>query len=699
MNSNTKTVMDRKSSRSVSLDWLTAAAGCVGFTTMSWMILTDSTWFNAFWPGDIHQRVIAVLGGDATRNADHWQIELSWLGVLLRIIAVFILAAGICGLVSCGPAVWRRTFAQRLKSVGLTMAWSWVWVLIAYALPLLGWEALQVFMATTTPLWAAMVFAGVINRLVGVSTSIALPQSDSNCDQFRSGREFFIVIAAALIWEAISFWMNYRLYAELLVPHGDSAMYEEHLWNVWHGKGFRSYLDQGLFLGEHLQLIHLLLLPLHMLWPSYLMLELCASLSLAICVIPIFRIARRHARSSKAAMWLALAWLLFFPMHFLDVAIDLKTLRPSCYGLPFIFWGIDLAERKRTAAASVCLLVALTTQEDFAIVIGGIAFVLFWVQGPEGPSTHSWKGRWWWLAACLFCVVYVLSAVLVIIPAFRSGDSVHYSRYFGDLGNSPGELIRTTLHRPMKVMSAFFSFRTAFYVAVLCVPLGGLPLRRPIFLLSGSATFLMLSLIQLGNVDGADLETMSEVTGGLGEIPPIPYHHFHAPLLPVLFWAAARSLGNSPNGTISAIRQSRFGFLCALLTAVSGSLMPCGATFWSGESHFGWRNLYDRGQRAEEFEKVLRMLPLDSRVASTDFVHTRLTHFERSYDYSGYLRAVNDYRPGVPDDTQFIVIDLNHRYSRFRRPEDIPELKSGWTLISDPESRYFAVLKRTQSQD
>jgi hypothetical protein len=699
MTSETHTPPDWKSGRSVRPGWLTAAIGCMGCATMTWMILTDPTWFNSFWPADIHQRVVAVFGGDSSRTDHDWQIELSWFSVLLRISAVFMAAAGMHVFLSRGRAGGLRTVGQHLNDIGLAMCWSWAWVLIAYALPLIGGTPLQVFMATTTPLWGAMLLAAVFNRCMNGSTPVTRQDPDSKGDPAQFGRELIIVITAAALWEAISFWMNYRLYAELLVPHGDSAMYEEHLWNVWHGKGFRSYLDQGLFLGEHLQVIHLLLLPLHMLWPSYVLLELCASLSLASCVVPIFLIARRHARSARAAMWMALAWLLFFPMHFLDIAIDLKTLRPSCYGLPFMFWGIELAERKRLAAASVCLLVALTTQEDFAIVIGGIAFVLFLLQNAENRGRSKWRIEWWGLAACLFCVVYVLSAVLVIIPAFRSGDSVHYSRYFGDLGNSPGELLQTTLRRPAKVMSAFLSFRTAFYVAVLCIPLGGLPLRKPICLLAGSATFVMLSLIQLGNAEGPDPESMTKTAGGLGDIPPIPFHHFHAPLVPVIFWAAARSLGNSSNGTVSAMRQTRFAFLCALLTAVTGSLMPCGATFWSKESQFGWRNLYVRSQRGEEFEKVLRMLPAGSRVASTDFAHTRLTHFERSYDYSGYLRAVNEFRPGVPDDTDFIVVDLNHRYSRFRRPEEVPELKAGWTLISDPQSRYFAVLKRTESED
>jgi cellulose biosynthesis protein BcsQ len=76
-------------------------------------------------------------------------------------------------------------------------------------------------------------------------------------------------------------------------------------------------------------------------------------------------------------MWLSLAWLLFFPMHYLDIAIDLKTLRPSCYGMPFLFFGIELAERRRTVPAGFCLLTALLTQEDFALITGSIGLIFF----------------------------------------------------------------------------------------------------------------------------------------------------------------------------------------------------------------------------------------------------------------------------------------------------------------------------------
>ena len=83
-------------------------------------------------------------------------------------------------------------------------------------------------------------------------------------------------------------------------------------------------------------------------------------------------------------------------------------------------------------------------------------------------------------------------------------------------------------------------------------------------------------------------------------------------------------------------------------------------------------------------------------MASTDYIHTRLTHCERSYDYSNYLRAVNNYQPGVPDDTDFIVIDTAHRYSEVKTAADIRELQEEpeqWELLPDETEGTFLILK------
>ena len=693
--------------------------------SMIWVILTEIRLSDGFWPQDIGRSVIAAFGGTVKLGTPgRPQIELSWVSVAGRLAVLLIfagaIAAGISLRGSRTPATTlsRRRFGSALQLSINVISRPWLlagfWLAAWLLATSLSDPTLLSFLLLTTPLLFAMILAlslnGFCDSCSGADRVKAMAPGGGGTST-RGHREFMIVVLAAICWEATSFWMNERLYAGLLVPHGDSAMYEEHLWNVWHGKGFRSYLDQGLFLGEHIQVIHLLLLPLHRIWPSYLMMELLASCSLASCVVPLFYIAKRHSGSSRAAMWLALAWLLFFPMHFLDIAIDIKTLRPSCYGLPFLFWGIDFAERRRLVSSSACFLIALTTQEDFALVVGSIGAVLF-VLSRRNASAVPGESRLfarWAVGLTVFSVVWVLLAVLVVIPAFRGGEVVHYSRYFGDLGNSPGDLFRTAMRHPGNILSQLLSLRTVFYVLVLTAPIGLSPLRRPLYLCAGAATFAMLSLIQLGNSSGAEL------VAGLSELPPIPYHHFHAPLLPVLFWAAAASLNQRRiSGDVSAsgraifrwlpllqpnnpVTAARLAFFCAAWTAVSGSLMPVGATFWSDISPFGYARMYVPGARAAEFQKVLALLPEDSRVASTDYVHTRLTHFGRSYDYSDYLRAVNNYQPGVPADTDYIVIDTGHRYSTIRSLEQVRELREErdqWEVVPVDTQGSFIVLKR-----
>lgn len=664
-----------------------------------WIHLTDSTLSAVCWPGDIHKSVVQAFGGSLDAKSGSPEVELSFVSVLLRFTATtLVLLAGRAFWIrgarpaSTGVPSLKHTSSHKLSNLlnplfspGLAaLAWLAVW----FVTPLVNSQSLTEFVVSTSPYILAVILAlyvsGMASRLGDAMPADTVLDSAKSVGYSRF--DFAIVIAAMVAWEATSFWMNERLYAGLLVPHGDSAMYEEHLWNVWHGKGFRSYLDQGLFLGEHIQVIHLLLLPLHMIWPSYLMMELAASSCLALCAVPIYSIARRHSGSSRAAMWVALAWLFYFPMHYLDIAIDLKTLRPSCYGMPFLFWGIDLAERRGFRRSSLCLLIALSTQEDFALIVGPIGFCLFLASRDEPQSADRKRFANWSLGVLGFSVVYLLLAVLVVIPAFRGGAVVHYSRYFGDLGSSPGELIRTALRDPMKVLSVLISFRTALYIVLLCGPLAFASLRRPRYLLAALATFSMLSLIQLGNEANAGEVAESS-------IPPIPYHHFHAPLLPVLFWAAAASL----KSRVDASDRARWMFAAAVLTSVIGSMMPMGAGFWSKQSSIGWTNRYVPGPRAEQFTKVMAIIPPTARVASTDYVHTRLTHCERSYDYSGYLRAVNNYKPGVPDDTDFIVIDTSHPYSVVRSLSDVQELKTEpdrWEVLPDETEGLFIVLKR-----
>ena len=567
---------------------------------------------------------------------------------------------------------------------------------------------------------------------------------------------YFIIFAA----------MNIGLWNSLLVPHGDSAMYEEHLWNLLHGKGFRSYLDNGrLFLGEHVQVIHLLLIPLYSLWPSHVLLELCQSLALAAGAIPVFRLAERHTSSRRAGVLLACAYLLYFPMQFLDIAIDLKTFRPNSFEIPFLLFALEAWERGRTRSLLAWLFLALLCQEDAAPVIAPLG-VWIALRGHRVMDCGSWivdRGSHsrrltqstttagsrstsvsLGTALALFGVVYTVLVIKVVLPYFRGGDDVHFAQYFSDLGGSTGEIVRNAFSRPGLFLGKFFNVESTVFALALLMPVGFVSLLSPGRLAVGAPLFAVLCLNQISKM---------------------PVHHFHAPLVPIVFWSAAAGLGNVPRvwnairrwrgrgsrtedrGTTEETRRripatairsldrslpvvrgeglgargeehdnrgveassslsarpsplaprpsilvATWSLSCSLTMGLFLTLTPLGVAFWDPHSSAYWHKLYVPGPRARQFPRIMALIPKEARVASTDFIHPRFTHHSRSYDYS-------DYRPIVPDDTDYIVIDTLHPYSKVKRVDEIKELRSQpsqWVPLEDGTSGGFIVLRRSR---
>jgi len=647
------------------------------------------------------------------------------------LFATTILSVGLLALGSLAAAAWRRMPLVDVATDWMDRGWRWwllpgLWEILRVISRLTGWETLEVFLIGSLPLWFAAASAGWLTALLQIAAPPALPRSATTTGEtahevprWRRHCGLLTVLLFALLYCGAFVWMNWQMYFNLDVPHGDSGMYEEHLWNVTHGKGFRSYLDDGrLFLGEHLQVVHLLLLPLYLLWPSHLLLELCESVALAAGAIPVFWIARRHSGCTRSAILLAAAYLLYVPLHFLDIAIDGKTFRPTSFGVPALLFALDQMERGRFGTMLIPLLLALSAKEDYAVMIFCLGvWLAFQRNRTDSPPGDAKRRKIWGIALAVFGAVYLLVAVKFAIPFFRGGD-VHYARYFGELGSSPGDILQSAIHRPGLVLGKLFSLRSLMYALYLLLPVGFLPLRSATRLAVAAPWFGVLCLLEL-TADPAQQQ------------PLVPGHHFHAPLVPVLFWSAAAGLGDwstrqpawwrfrilggrrvKSNGTARCEETSNwwagFCFSSAFFTAVLMGYAPLSLGFWDRGSPAYWKTRYVPNERARAFPAVLEVVPQDARVFSTDFVHTRFTHYKRSYDYSEYPRAsdeeLTEPRPG---EKYYIVFDVYSRYNRnrapeeqVRRPEDIPEYADHpgeWEVVSHPAERFFIVLRRRET--
>ena len=703
-----------KSSTQVSGRLLSSAlivlGGVVAQALSGQTILGSATTSICFLSGELWQSLVGVLGG----RMGHDERGRGVADVdFLPLFGLWLLAAGLSWLLATllvrrnEQTSWSDSFATS----GFAFGWWWLmgaWELARLLAFEIGSESLDHLLLVSPQFWQATALAGWLAQWFASSPPRLLPSSPptrhSSLQSLAALIAIYIVVFTA---------MNWRLWHNLRIPHGDSAMYEEHLWNLWHGKGFRSYLDQGLFLGEHIQVIHLLLLPLHLLWPSHLLMELCESTALALGAIPVFRMARRSTGSDRAGLLMSAAYLLYFPLHFLDIEVDLKTFRPESFCVPFFLFAFDALEEKRFRRALILLAIALSAKEDYSIIIAPLgvwlAATTWWRAGKVGQRLSAFGFRlsadkWAFGLGCgvaVFGVAYLLLATRVVIPWFRGGAELHYVKYFSKFGNTMGEVAWNMLANPSLLFGELLTGRTALYALSMLLPVGFVALLSPGRLAVGLPLFGILSLNELA----AD-----------------PRHHFHAPLVPVVFWATAVGVGNagiffsklnslfspsspppllsssssaSPRNADSFTRQ--FVWASAFTSGLFLSLSPAGITFWDPYASFSIWRLYADDSRADHIAKVLEKIPPTSRVASTDYVHPRFTHHERSYDYSHYRRKIAGYEESVPDDTDFIVIDTRHPYSETKSPDQVRELRlesDRWKLLPDDTDGHFIILQR-----
>jgi uncharacterized membrane protein len=692
-------------------------------------VLGDSAAGTTIVSAQLWRKIVLELGGQIVTEVNHPGADVP-IGHLLAASIGLALVAWLAGAAGIAP---RRqvSYAAALSDWGRS-GWLWWiaafgWELIGIAVDLLGAESLAALWRAALPFFHSTIWAGWLTTFFVLSRppEVATVPTKYDCRipasvWFALGT-YFVCFAA----------MNCLLYEALLLPHGDSAMYEEHLWNLLHGKGFRSYLDQGrLFLGEHIQVIHLAVIPLYVLWPSHLLLELCQSAWLAAGAIPAYRIALRHSGSARGAALVAIAYLLYFPMQSLDIAVTFKTFRPNSFEIPFLLFALDALEQGRTRTLLVWLGLTLLCQEDAATVIAPLGIWIACRQPRMAGTTDRAARRslvWLGSGLAVFGIVYVALVVKVVLPWFRGGADVHFAQYFDEFGGDSNSIVSSLRDHPGLFLAKICDAPSWAFGLGLLAPLGFLPLLSPGRLAVAAPLFGVLCLSSMTNS---------------------PVHHFHAPLVPILIWATAagipqvdwavqrftawknrrqesedpdackripperfvangRSLpgitpipiqrGVAPYGPTRdphaariALPASIWCVLCTLFSGACLSLSPLGIGFWDPYSSRYWKDHYVPGERARRFPAALALVPQDSRVASTDYIHPRFTHHARSYDYSHY-------RPEVPDDADYIVIDTRHPYSQIKRPEEVPEYRDHpefWELLEDHTGGYFIVLRR-----
>lgn len=251
----------------------------------------------------------------------------------------------------------------------------------------------------------------------------------------------WLLAALAFGW---FFGFSYYRYLSFAAGSKDLGLFSQTIYLLSRGLSPDNTVMGRNAFGDHAEFIDLLIVPFVWLWKSPGALLLAQSLAVASGLVPLYRFARRKLGSAT----LALICALIYPSLFGLQAAVMYDFNPETIAAGFLPWLFHLADRRRWGLLAIPLLLLALCKENFLLF--GATFGLFLMA--------------YYRALRVGATVFLLSAglfaleILFVFPHFAAGGFRHLrEKGFGIVGNSFGDILKTALTNPTKLLTVLLS--------------------------------------------------------------------------------------------------------------------------------------------------------------------------------------------------------------------------------------------------
>ena len=372
----------------------------------------------------------------------------------------------------------------------------------------------------------------------------------------------------------------------------DLGIFDQVIWNTAHGRLYWDTLDpfvqrNHVFLGQHFSPGLILLAPLYWILPSVYTLLWLQTAALALGAVPLFRLAARRTGDERIALLLALAYLLYPALAY----VNLFDWHEIALAVPLLALAVERLDAGRAGQATLALGVALLFKEEVGLITAAFgAYAALRLRRPLLGAALAALGLGWTAAVVYWAV-----------PRIRGGPYLFAGRYQGGLLHNGAIDPAYLLH--------FLSGEKLAYFAWLLLPLALLPLLAgwPALLGLPTTAYTLLSTYRLQY----DI-----------------HYHYSAPLIPLLFAASIYGLLRLP------VRR-RLPMAAAVLALVAAS----GALIGPLPGQRGFTpSAYRMGPRERAMQRLAALVPPDAALAVDNRLGAHLTerrwvtHFFTGYE-------------------------------------------------------------------
>jgi uncharacterized membrane protein len=389
----------------------------------------------------------------------------------------------------------------------------------------------------------------------------------------------------------------------------DLGLFDQIFWNTSHGRFFESTMSLGLarphsYLGDHFSLIYLALLPFYALVPHPETLVVLQTAFLALGVLPIYLLARLILAPGFSRLAWVVAYFLFLPLAFINL-YDFHELALVVLPLGLALYFL---ERRQTALFLLCLLVTFFIKEELPLV--GAGFGLYVLLEKRDAKLG--------LGVLVGSTVAFLLLLRVVIPAFGGGSYVYIASRYGQLGDSPQQILVTAITKPRRLAQTLFQAEKLKFLTAIFGPVIGLTLA------SGFGVLLVvptLAILLLSNYQ-----------------PQFSFtKQYSAPLIPLVLGTSILGLARFKPGS------QRLATGAVLLSSLAFSVFLGDLPF---SRHFEPRS-FETEPRYVAFAPNLSRIPPDASVAAENDLTPHLSQ----------RRFVYDIEFEGPQNAQYLALD------------------------------------------
>jgi uncharacterized membrane protein len=408
-------------------------------------------------------------------------------------------------------------------------------------------------------------------------------------------------------------------------------------------------------LGQQAAYVMVLVAPLYRLWADPRLLLLLQVVFLALPAVVVYRLGARHLGHPAAGLAVAVAYLAYPGVQW---AISWQF-HPEAIAAGLLALAVLAADRRRHRAMALWLALAALCGQEVGLVVAGFGLLL--VVG--GRRAVGWRTAGAGLA-------WFLVATYVLAPLHAGRVTRLFEVDYGIAGSGPRALLRALPTMAGHALQTGLANDGLFYLLLVFLPVLGLPLLGPRWLLPVAPPLLLnLAAVQ-------------------------PEHHqirFHylATVAPLLAAGAVAGLA-----VVRSTRRQLLAPLLVLLVLVAGLVSwRYGPAPWARDPGALPAGPVDPVRR-----EALALVDPEAPVSAQYNLVPHLAHRVAVYEFPNPFRAVNwglagdEHPPRAQEELRFVVVERTLLGAEDRELLDRLQTDPAWRTVLDREE--MVVLER-----